>query len=143
RNRLRGLFRARVRLADVAKAGVTCVTGRGPVAGSTPARTVAVACFRLVPCRCGRVGASRARMAELNAAAGPRSPPSAPCLCACRAGQTYVVTAHGRPIARLVPFSANEHAQPSARDALLKRLMAEPVTQAGRWARDELYEDTD
>jgi prevent-host-death family protein len=62
---------------------------------------------------------------------------------AVRAGQTYVVTAHGRPIARLVPFSANEHAQPSARDALLKRLMAEPVTQAGRWSRDELYEDTD
>src|SRR5436305_1899712 len=57
---------------------------------------------------------------------------------AVRAGESYVVTAHGKPIARLVPFSGNEDAQSPARAALLERLMAEPVTHAGHWSRDGL-----
>jgi prevent-host-death family protein len=57
-----------------------------------------------------------------------------------RAGRSYVVTAHGKPIARIVPCQAVDTARDAARAALLQRLAAQPVTDVGRWRRDELYE---
>ncbi len=60
---------------------------------------------------------------------------------AVRAGESYVVTAHGRPVAKLVPFNENEDAQAAARAALFKRLASQPVKHVGRWSREELYED--
>ncbi len=58
-----------------------------------------------------------------------------------RAGNSYVVTSHGRPVARIVP--AGEHLATAAggRAALLARLDHQPVVDAGRWTRDALYED--
>jgi len=61
---------------------------------------------------------------------------------AVREGQSYIVTSHGRPIARIVPIEENEGIYTKARAALLKRLRSERVTNIGRWRRDELYEDT-
>ena len=52
------------------------------------------------------------------------------------------MTSHGKPIARIVPFSEHDdRAAEGARAALLARLRAEPVVNVGRWMRHELYED--
>lgn len=58
-----------------------------------------------------------------------------------REGQTYVVTSHGRPVARIVPATQGEPVLSGARMALLSRLQSQPVANAKRWTRDELYED--
>lgn len=55
-------------------------------------------------------------------------------------GQSYVVTSHGRPVARIAPVKENRHTASSARHTLLSRLRSERVLKIGRWKRDELYE---
>jgi prevent-host-death family protein len=60
---------------------------------------------------------------------------------AVREGQSYVVTSHGRPVARIVPAEKNGGTTRGARGVLLKRLRSERVVKIGRWTRDELYED--
>lgn len=62
-------------------------------------------------------------------------------LSAVRDGQSYLVTAHGKPVARIVPVAGNSGLARAGRAALLKRLRSEPVVTIGRWTRDELYED--
>jgi len=57
------------------------------------------------------------------------------------AGHSYVVTSHGRAVARIVPVDQNASVTSSARAALLERLAHEPVVAAGNWTRDALYED--
>ena len=56
-------------------------------------------------------------------------------------GRSYVVTSHGRPVARIVPAEKHEELVSGARAALLSRLEAQPAVNAGNWTRDELYED--
>lgn len=58
-----------------------------------------------------------------------------------REGHSYIVTSHGRPVARIVPADARESLVSAARTALLSRLERQSVVNAGRWTRDELYED--
>lgn len=58
-----------------------------------------------------------------------------------REGRSYLVTSHGRPVARIVPADRRETAATGARNALLSRLERQCVVNAGRWTRDELYED--
>jgi prevent-host-death family protein len=58
-----------------------------------------------------------------------------------RQGRSYVVTAHGKPVAKIVPFTTNDRVVARAREALLERLNDQPVIDAGRWTRDELYDD--
>lgn len=58
-----------------------------------------------------------------------------------REGQSYVVTSHGKAVARIVPVEKNNGVTRGARAALLRRLRSEPVVAVGRWTRDELYED--
>ena len=58
-----------------------------------------------------------------------------------REGRSYVVTSHGKPVARLIPAGKHDDVVTSARATLLSRLEKQPVTDAGRWTRDELYED--
>ena len=60
---------------------------------------------------------------------------------AVREGQSYVVTSHGKAVARIVPAEKDGGATRGARAGLLKRLRSEPVVTIGRWSRDELYED--
>lgn len=60
---------------------------------------------------------------------------------AVREGQSYVVTSHGRAVARIVPAEKESGVARGARIALLKRLRSERVVTIGRWSRDELYED--
>jgi prevent-host-death family protein len=58
-----------------------------------------------------------------------------------RGGRTFVVTSHGRPVARIVPIDERNQVAEAARTALLERLDETPVTDVGTWTRDELYED--
>jgi prevent-host-death family protein len=58
-----------------------------------------------------------------------------------RDGRSYVVTSHGKPVARIVPAGRNEGVATGARAALLSRLEKQPVNDAGRWTRDDLYKD--
>jgi len=58
-----------------------------------------------------------------------------------RRGRSYVVTSHGKPIARISPVDQPGKIEASARESLLVRLRRQPVTRAGRWTRDELYEN--
>ncbi len=57
-----------------------------------------------------------------------------------REGKTYVVTSHGRPVAKLVPMSGEEQAREEARQKLLEHLRSQPALKAGPWTRDELYD---
>ena len=58
-----------------------------------------------------------------------------------REGRTYVVTSHGRPVARIVPLGNDEKTALAARDALLRRLTTQAPVHAQKWTREELYED--
>jgi prevent-host-death family protein len=63
--------------------------------------------------------------------------------CVREEGATYVVTTHGKPVARIVPYEddAENKTREAARKALLKRLAAQPALNIGRWTRDELYDE--
>ena len=55
-------------------------------------------------------------------------------------GNSYVVTSHGKPVAKIGPVGAAYRIAGKARAVLLSRLESQPVTEVGRWSRDELYE---
>ncbi len=57
-----------------------------------------------------------------------------------REGQSYIVTSHGRAVARIAPIEDDNLIAAKARSSLFDRLRTERVTNAGRWKRDELYE---
>ena len=58
---------------------------------------------------------------------------------AVEAGQTVVVTSHGRPVARIAPVDEKRE-RLAARRRLLEWLAEQPVRSVGRWSRAELYE---
>jgi prevent-host-death family protein len=62
-----------------------------------------------------------------------------------RKGQSYLVTSHGEPVARIVPAEADVEARRKAWEALRARLEARPAAKGTkarvRWTRDELHED--
>ncbi|HUL06308.1 MAG TPA: type II toxin-antitoxin system Phd/YefM family antitoxin [Candidatus Acidoferrum sp.] len=58
-----------------------------------------------------------------------------------REGRSYVVTAHGRPVARIVPAGPQDRTGESARAALIARLRGQEAVDVGPWTRDELYAD--
>jgi prevent-host-death family protein len=60
---------------------------------------------------------------------------------AVRDGDSYIVTAHGRPVAKIVPVSSSDRVADAARAALLEHLRSQTPVHAGQWTREELYED--
>ena len=56
-------------------------------------------------------------------------------------GRSVVVTSHGKPVAKISPMAEDDRTAASARSALFARLRRERVVNAGRWTRDELYDD--
>jgi prevent-host-death family protein len=59
---------------------------------------------------------------------------------AVRGGRSYVVTSHGKAVARIVPIGAPDGVMAGARAALIARLRSQPVLDVGPWAREELYD---
>lgn len=57
-----------------------------------------------------------------------------------RDGHSYVVTSHGRPVARIVPAEETKIGA-AALAVLLSRLSSQPIVTSGAWTRDELYEE--
>ncbi len=55
-------------------------------------------------------------------------------------GRGFVVTSHGRPVARVVPIEEQERSMEGARSALFARLRRQRAANRGRWTRDELYD---
>lgn len=53
---------------------------------------------------------------------------------------TYVVTSHGKPVAKITPIDAASGISAKAHALLLARLKTQPALNAGRWTRGELYE---
>jgi prevent-host-death family protein len=60
---------------------------------------------------------------------------------AVRRGRSYVVTSHGKAVAKIVPVGAHDEVMTAARRALIARLRSQPIVDIGPWTRDELYED--
>ena len=58
-----------------------------------------------------------------------------------REGRSYVVTSHGKPVARLIPAGKHADVAAGTRAALMARVRKQPLVDAKRWTRDELYED--
>jgi prevent-host-death family protein len=58
-----------------------------------------------------------------------------------RQGRSYVVTSHGKPVAKLSPVDEPGSVATGAREALIDRLRRQSATKIRRWTRDELYED--
>ena len=57
-----------------------------------------------------------------------------------REGSSYVVTSHGRPVARIAPLRSDKSARAHARKSLFRRLRRETIMKIGRWSREELYD---
>lgn len=58
-----------------------------------------------------------------------------------REGQEFVITVHGKPVAKIVPTDGTDRAMMAAREALFARLRSQPAIDIGPWTRDELYDD--
>ena len=59
-------------------------------------------------------------------------------------GESFTVTSHGRPVARIVPVAEAVEQAAARREAvarLLDRLRAQPALNLGRTTRDEIYGD--
>ena len=56
-------------------------------------------------------------------------------------GHSFVVTSHGRPVARIVPFAESAGRKDAAKARLLARLERQRVIDIGPWKRDDLYRD--
>jgi prevent-host-death family protein len=58
-----------------------------------------------------------------------------------KAGQEFVVTSRGTPVARFIPFDNEEEKRKKARKALFERLdRQKPMNLKIDWTRDDLYE---
>jgi prevent-host-death family protein len=55
-------------------------------------------------------------------------------------GKSFIVTSHGKPVARLAPVQQQDATADKAWQVLLARLESEPAMNAGSWSREELYE---
>ena len=58
-----------------------------------------------------------------------------------RNGDWFIITSHGKPVAKIVPFVANDTVRNAAYATLLTQLRSQSATDIGRWTRDELYEN--
>jgi prevent-host-death family protein len=57
-------------------------------------------------------------------------------------GQSYVVTSHGRPVARIAPVKPKQGkiGDSTAWRRLMRRIKSQPTIDIGPWTRDELYD---
>ncbi|HET8985163.1 MAG TPA: type II toxin-antitoxin system Phd/YefM family antitoxin [Trueperaceae bacterium] len=56
-------------------------------------------------------------------------------------GRAFLITSHGRPVARITPADDENHTSQISHSALIARLEGQSVIDIGPWSRGELYED--
>lgn len=56
-------------------------------------------------------------------------------------GKSFVITSHGRPVARLIPHKLALADRLAARQALFDRLDRQGPTRIEPWTRSDLYDD--
>ena len=59
---------------------------------------------------------------------------------AVEAGESFTITSHGRPIARIVPAADEQARRAAALGALLERLRQQPALHLPKMTRDEIYD---
>jgi prevent-host-death family protein len=57
-----------------------------------------------------------------------------------RQGESFVVTRHGKPVAKIEPMEVSSRAESAARKELLDRLRHQRAMDVGSWTREELYD---
>ena len=57
------------------------------------------------------------------------------------AGDSVVVTVHGRPVAQILPFDSDSETRNAARLELLARLAVQPALGLPRFSRDDFYDE--
>ena len=57
-----------------------------------------------------------------------------------RDGATVVITNHGKPVAKIIPFTTEDRIRAAAKERLLAHLRAQPAMNVGVGTRDERYE---
>ena len=57
-----------------------------------------------------------------------------------REGRSYLVTSHGRPVARIVPAEMPDEIADAAWGKLLNRLERQRPLNKPRWTREDLYD---
>jgi prevent-host-death family protein len=58
-----------------------------------------------------------------------------------RAGESLVITSDGEPVAKLLPFNADDERAEAARARLIARLRKLTPANLGTFTRDQAYED--
>lgn len=59
-----------------------------------------------------------------------------------RTGESFVVTSHGEPVARIAPTGAANQKSKRSNEAFLEHLLSQEVIDTPRdWTRDDLYDD--
>jgi prevent-host-death family protein len=58
-----------------------------------------------------------------------------------REGRSYVVTSHGKPVARISPYEGADLDRDAAKQRLLDHLRAQVPLHLGKFDRESLYED--
>ena len=58
-----------------------------------------------------------------------------------REGHSYVITSHGRPVARLAPPERDVQMLRERKEAYLAELRDRPTLGIPLWSREELYDD--
>jgi prevent-host-death family protein len=58
-----------------------------------------------------------------------------------REGRSYVVTSHGKPVARIIPYEGPDLNREAAKYRLFARLRAQPAMNLGKFNREWAYED--
>ena len=59
---------------------------------------------------------------------------------AVRDGDSFVITSHGKPIAKIIPFTTEDRVRAAAKKRLMAHLRAQPIRNVGPFTRDEFYE---
>jgi prevent-host-death family protein len=57
-----------------------------------------------------------------------------------RNGKSVIITSHGKPVAKIIPFAPGDPVRAAAKEILLAHLRSQPAIDAGPWTRDELHE---
>ena len=56
-------------------------------------------------------------------------------------GRSVIVTSHGKSVAKITPVAEGDRTSEKARSTLFSRLRKQRAVDAGRWTRQELYDD--